>query len=182
MKSIVGFMAGLLTFLVSSMGSSLLLPPGVFITFVTAVAGSLVLLLLLGYRKDILKNTGLSIIALVGSFLVGFAIGEASSVLPIGEIMPNAIFFVFASTAYGTFMGLILHGKSPLMFFLSVSFLAGSVLTAILFLLDLMRGQFWNGIDLNYVVIMSTLGAVAGFAIGLYQDRMNSGRRSKKTA
>lgn len=171
MKSVIGFIVGLLAFLVSSMGSSLLLPPGIFITFVTAIAGSLGLLLLLGYRKDLLKHTGLSIIALVGSFLVGFAIGEASSVLPIGDLLPNIIFFVFAATAYGTFMGLILHGKSSWVFFLTVSFIAGIVLTSILFLLDLMQGQFWNGIDLNYIVIMSTLGAVAGFALGLYQDR-----------
>ncbi|MGB6779226.1 MAG: hypothetical protein WBE33_10745 [Planococcus citreus] len=171
MKSVIGFIVGLLAFLVSSMGSSLLLPPGIFITFVTAIVGSLGLLLLLGYRKDLLKNTGLSIIALVGSFLVGFAIGEASSVLPIGDLLPNVIFFVFAATAYGTFMGLILYGKKATGFFLLASFISGAVLTAILFLLDLMQGQFWNGIDLNYVVIMSTLGAVAGFVLGLYQDR-----------
>lgn len=170
MKSIVGLVVGLLAFLISSLGASLLLPPGIFITLVTAIAGSLLLLLLLGYRSNLLKNTGLSIIALVGSFLVGFGIGEASSILPIGEFMPNVIFFIFAATAYGTFMGLILYGKKALGFFLLVSFIAGAVLTAVLFLLDLMQGRFWNGIDLNYVVIMSTLGAVAGFALGFYQD------------
>lgn len=181
MKSAIGFAVGLLAFLIGSLGSSLLLPPGVIITFVTAVIGSLGLLLLLGYRKDLLKNTGLSIIALVAAFLVGFGIGEAASALPIGEIFPNAIFFVFAATAYGTFIGLMLHGKKSLGFFLSVSFIAGAALTAVLFLLDLLQGQFWNGIDLNYVVIMSTLGAVAGFALGLYQDR-HERRPAQRTA
>ncbi|RAZ67666.1 hypothetical protein [Planococcus maitriensis] len=121
MKSIIGFAVGLLAFLISSLGSSLLLPPGIFITFVTAMAGSLGLLLL-GYRKDFLKNIGLSIIALVGAFLIGFGIGGASAVLPIGDLMPNVIFFICAATAYGTFMGLILHGKRSLGFFLLVSF------------------------------------------------------------
>src|SRR5690606_30207524 len=121
MKSVMGFAVGLLAFLISSLGSSLLLPPGMFITFVTAIVGSLGLLLLLGYRKNLLKNIGLSIIALVGSFLIGFGIGEASSVLPIGDLMPNVIFFIFAASTYGTFMGLILHGKRALGFFLVVS-------------------------------------------------------------
>ncbi|MDN3451521.1 hypothetical protein QMA09_15080 [Planococcus sp. APC 3906] len=171
MKWIFGLVVGLLVFLISSLGSSLLLPPGLFITIVTGGVGSLLFLVLLGYRKNLLKNVGLSMIGLVVAFLVGFGIGEASSLLPIGDIMPNVIFFVTAATVYGTFMGLILHGKKELGFFILTSLIAGVVLTAIVFLAGLMKGQFWNGIDLNYIVIMSTLGTVAGLAIGLYQDK-----------
>lgn len=171
MKGMLGFVVGLLVFLVSSLGSSLLLPPGLFITFVTGIVGSLLLLLLLGYRENLLKNVAWSMLGLVVAFLAGFAIGEASSLLPIGDILPNAIFFIIAAAAYGTFMGVLLHGKKGLGFFLLVSLGAGVVLTLIVYLADLMQGQFWNGIDLNYVVIMSVLGAAAGLALGLYQDR-----------
>lgn len=171
MKWILGLIVGLLVFLISSLGSSLLLPPGLFITFATGVVGSLLLLVLLGYRKNLLKNMGLSMIGLVAAFLLGFGAGEASSLLPIGDLMPNVIFFIIAASAYGTFMGLILHGKKEVGFFFLISLIAGVVLTAIIFLAGLMQGQFWNGIDLNYVVIMSTLGAVAGLAMGLYQDK-----------
>ena len=176
MRWVIGLAVGLLAFLVSSMGSSLILPPGVFITVVTGVLGSLLLLMFLGYRKKLLINIGLSMIALVVAFMLGFALGEASSVLPIGDILPNIIFSIIAATAYGTFMGLILYGKKGLGFFLLTSLAAGIVLTTILELANLMQGQFWQGIDLNYVVIMSTLGAVAGFALGLYQDKSASSK------
>jgi len=43
-------------------------------------------------------------------------------------------------------------------------------LTVLIEVTNIMQGQFWQGVDLNYVLIVTTIGMVAGLALGLFED------------
>lgn len=171
MNAIKGLLIGLVGFLGISAVSSFVFPPGLLPIVFTAVVGSLLLLVVMGYRHELLKNTVLSILALVVAFLVGFGIGNVASLIPMDGVGANVVFFIFAATIYAVLMGLILHGKKSLGFFIGVGLVTSIILTAIIFFADLLQGVFYKGVDLNLLIILATLGATAGFTLGVYQDR-----------
>lgn len=167
---IKGGLIGILGFAGSALVTSLLLSQEMIPILIAAFVGSLLLFLGLGYRQGLLKNTVLSMVALVVAFLVGFGLGEVSTLLPIEEgYMANALFFVVAGAVYSILLGILVHGTKSIGFFAGVGLLISIVFTIIVFLAGLLQGAFWNGIDLNLLVILGTLGGVAGMSLGTYQ-------------
>lgn len=169
MQVIKGGLIGILGFAGSAIVTSLLLSQELIPIVIAAFLGSLLLFLGLGYKKELLKNSLLSMLALVIAFLIGFGIGEVSSLLPIEDFGANAVFFIVASTVYALLLGVIFYGKSAIGFFAGVGLLISIVFTLIVFLAGLLQGAFWSGIDLNLLVILGTLGGVAGMTLGAYQ-------------
>lgn len=168
----IGLLIGLGSFLLSSFLFSLFIETGVLVTFLTGVVGSVLLFLLLGHREHLIRNVGLSTIGMVAAILLGFAVGETfTAIFPsLGNTYGNTAFLIMVTTAFGTMLGVIVYGKKALSFFLLASFVTALVLTVLIEVTNVMQGQFWQGVDLNYVLIVTTIGAVAGFALGLFED------------
>lgn len=168
----IGLLIGLVSFLLSSFLFSLFIEAGVLVTFLTGVVGSILLFFLLGHREHLIRNVGLSTIGMVASILLGFAVGETfAAIFPtLGDTYGNTAFLIMVTTAFGTMLGVIVYGKKALGFFLLASFVTALVLTVLIEVTNVMQGQFWQGVDLNYVLIVTTIGAVAGFALGLFED------------
>ena len=60
--------------------------------------------------------------------------------------------------------------KKTFRFFFGISLLTALALTVLIEVTNIMQGQFWQGVDLNYVLIVTTIGMVAGLALGLFED------------
>ncbi|WP_445002349.1 hypothetical protein [Exiguobacterium alkaliphilum] len=172
MHWVIGLLIGFVSFLLSSFLFSLFIEAGVLVTFLTGVVGSGLLFVLLGYREHLIRNVGLSTIGMVGAILLGFAVGEmtASLVPSVGESFANAMFLVTVTTVFGTVLGVIVFGKKTFGFFFGISLLTALALTVLIEVTNIMQGQFWQGVDLNYVLIVTTIGMVAGLALGLFED------------
>lgn len=169
MQIVKGALAGILGFGGSVLLTSLFLSQEMLPLVIAALVGSFILLIVLGFRQNLIKNTFLSMIALVVAFLVGFGLGEVSTLIPLEGEGANIVFFIIAPTIYTLILGVILYGKHAIGFFAGVGLILSILFTLVIFVGGLLKGVFWNGIDLNLVLILATLGGVAGITLGAYQ-------------
>lgn len=161
---------GLIAFLVSGIIVGLLLSksnPMFGMLLVGAIGGLLMGLMLRMFNK-LYKIVILSTVGTFIGIIIGFALGEViASLSPFLEEseIPNIILFIIMNAIYGAILAPLFHGRKSIWFFALV---CGIVSIPIGLLLIITNGIVWGGLDLNFLVIVTSLGTTSGLSIGLY--------------
>lgn len=163
---------GLFSFLISGFISGFFLSNGLLSIMLIGVFGNLLMLLVMGISDNLFIKIVWGVGGVIIAILLGFAIGEGVSwIFPsLASIIPNVVFFIVINTVFGVVQGISIYGRGSIKFFLLVSGLVSLVLGLIAETTNLMSGKFWAGIDLNLLVIVTSLGTTSGFCIGLYRS------------
>jgi len=136
---------------------------------IIGAAGGFLLGLLLGMKGKLVKVTLSSIAGVFLGTMLGFMFGEAfASIAPsfTETEIPNMVLFFFMNAAYCATIAAVYCGFKSIWFFALTGALCSVPISLMMYVT---KGIILHGFDLNFLLIVASVGITSGFCIGLYE-------------